>query len=140
MLTDTTLAGAQFDVVDDRAHWNILDRKRVTDFDVGGRPGFYELANAQTQRRQDITLFAIAVVQQRDPARTVRIVLDRRDLRRHAILRTLEVDDAVLPARPTAAMAHGDMAVEIAARVLLANLDQRALGLDLGEIRKIEGG
>src|SRR5258706_8798421 len=44
---------------------------------------------------QDIALLAVAVVQQGDPRRAVRVVLDRSDARRHTRFIPLEVDHPV---------------------------------------------
>ena len=118
------LTGAQLDVVDHRADRNVLDRQRVADLDVGARTGFDRVADLETQRREDVALLAVAVVQQRDAARAVRIVLDRRDLRRDAVLGALEIDDAILLARAAAFVAHRDVAVVVAARMLLADLER----------------
>ena len=46
------------------------------------------------RRRQDVALFAVRVVDQRDARRAVRVVLNRGDLAGHAELVALEVDDA----------------------------------------------
>src|SRR5918997_2317272 len=53
------------------------------------------------------------VVQQRNVRRAIRIVLDRRDRRRNAILVTLEVYEPVAPLVPTADMTGGNAAVVV---------------------------
>ena len=50
----------------------------------------------QAVRQEHVALLAVAVVEQADPRRAVRVVLDRRDARRHAVLVALEVDPAVV--------------------------------------------
>ena len=47
--------------------------------------------------RHDVPLLAVRVVQQRDAGRAIRIVLDRIDLGRHAILVAAEIDQPQLP-------------------------------------------
>src|ERR1700722_13106920 len=105
--------GPQLDVVDDRAQRDVRERERVADLDVGIRTRHDDRADFETDGRQDIALLAVAVMQQRDAGRAVGIVLNRRDLRRNGVLRTLEVDDAVLLARAAALMARGDVAVVV---------------------------
>src|SRR5262249_37081715 len=89
-------------------------------------------------RREDVRLEAVGVMEQRDPGRPVRVVLDRSDLRGHAVLLTLEVDDAVAALVATALMARRDPAVVVAAALLRQLLGQRLLRLrlrHLGEVR-----
>src|SRR3954454_15876648 len=47
--------------------------------------GGHDVADLQPRRRQDVALLAVGVMQQRDVRRAVRVVLDRRDLRGHAV-------------------------------------------------------
>ena len=54
--------------------------------------------------REDVPLFAIDVVQQRDAGRAIRIVLDRIDLGRHAVLVATEVDQPIPPLVTAATM------------------------------------
>ena len=59
-------------------------------------PGLDRRALLQALRRDDVALLAVGVVQQRDPRGAVGVVLDVRDLGRHAVLVVAtEVDDAV---------------------------------------------
>ena len=88
-----------------------------------------DVADLEPDRREDVALLAVAVVQQRDAGGAVGIVLDRRDLGRNRILGALEVDDAVLLARAAAFVARRDVAVVVAAGMLLLDLEQRLLGL-----------
>jgi hypothetical protein len=64
--------------------------------------------------REDVGLRAVEVVQQRDVGRAVGVVLDRGDLRRHAVLTALEVDLAVEALGAAAAVARGLAAVGVA--------------------------
>ena len=66
----------------------------------------------QPVRRDDVALLAVGVVQQRDPRGAVGVVLDVRDLGRHAVLVVAtEVDDAVGALVAAALVAGGDPAV-----------------------------
>ena len=76
---------------------------------------------------EDVALLAVGVVQQGDVAAAVRVVLDRRDLGRHAVLEALEVDLAVAALGAAAAVAGGDAAVDVAAAGLAQALGQLAL-------------
>ena len=55
------------------------------------------VARLQAVRGQDVALLAVDVVQQGDAGRAVRIVLDRIDLGRNAVLVAAEVDQPVRP-------------------------------------------
>src|SRR5581483_344717 len=134
------LAGTQFDVVDDRTDRNVLDRKTVAGLNVGRRTRLDDVADLQAQGRQDVPLLAVAIMQQRDARRTVRIVFERSDLGRNGIFAALEVDDAIHLARSAALMAYGDVTVEVAAGMFLAYLDQRLLRLDLAQVREVHRG
>src|SRR5262249_35116466 len=77
-------------------------------------------------------------VQQRNVRRAVRVVLDRRDARRHAVLAALEVDLAVQALGAAAAVAGGLATARVAPAGLRQTLDERLLrlvGRDLGEVR-----
>jgi hypothetical protein len=66
--------------------------------------------------------------------RAVRVVLDALDLGRDAVLVAHEVDHAVVVLVAAALVAHGDVAVVVAARVLELRLEQRRLGLALVQV------
>ena len=102
------LAFLQLDVVNRRAEGDLRQRQRVADQDVGVRAGHDRRADCQAVRREDVALLAVRVVQQGDARRAVRVVLDRRDLRRDAVLVALEVDVAVLLLVTAADEARGD--------------------------------
>ena len=84
-------------------------------------------ADAQLRGSEDVRLLAVGVVQQRDARRPVRVVLDRGDLRRHAVLQALEVDDAVAALVAAALVARRDAAVVVAAALLRDRLEQALL-------------
>ena len=78
--------------------------------------------------RDDVALLAVGVVQQRDPRRAVRVVLDVRDLGRHAVLVVAtEVDDAVGALVTAALVPGGDPALVVAAALLGQRAHQRLL-------------
>src|SRR6478736_1473333 len=88
--------GPQLDGVHHGADRDVAQREAVTRLDVGGRAVLDQVALLELVRRDDVALLAVDVVQQRDPSRPVRVVLDVRDLGRHAVLvMATEVDDPV---------------------------------------------
>src|SRR5262249_3041053 len=128
----------ELDGMDERARRDVLERERVADPDVRARPRLDACADAQLRGREDVGLRAVGVMEQRDPRRAVRVVLDRRDLRRHAVLAALEVDDAVAALVAAALVARGDPAVRVAAALLRERSEQALLRLRLRDL--LEGG
>src|SRR5439155_24417200 len=98
-------ARLDLDVVDERASRDVLRRQGVTGADVGGGAGLDRRSDAEPGRREDVALRAVRVVQQRDPGRPVRVVLDRGHLRGDTVLLPLEVDHAVAALVAAALMA-----------------------------------
>ena len=92
-------------------------------------PGDDRVAHLQPDRLQDVALLAVRVGQQRDARRAVRVVLDRRHLRRDVALVALEVDDAVHPLVAAAAPPRRQLAAVVAAAGLVQRLDQRLVRL-----------
>ena len=79
-------------------------------------------------------------MQQRDARVAVRVVLDRRDLRGHAVLVATEVDDAVLLLVPAAAVTRGHAAVRVATARARLRLGERLLRLVAGDLREVGDG
>src|SRR5262249_47966978 len=131
------LARLQLDVVHERAGGDALERQRVPGLDVGARAGLQLGADPEACRSEDVRLEAVRVVEQRDPGRPVRVVLDRGHPRRDAVLRPLEVDDAVAALVASALVAGGDAAVRVAAALLGQLLGQRLLGLRLRDVGEV---
>src|SRR5207245_10667074 len=109
------LSWLQLDVVDKRARRNVLERERVARLDVRRRTGLDSRPDLEPRRREDVRLRAVGVVQERDARASVRVVLDRGDLRGHSVLRPLEIDHAVTALVPAALVARGGAAVVVAA-------------------------
>src|SRR2546430_17001384 len=85
----------QLDVVDRRTHRDVLEGDRVADPHRSVDARFDGVADLEAQRRQDVALLAVLVVDERDARAPVGIVLDGRDLARHPDFVALEVDLAV---------------------------------------------
>src|SRR4029077_2324764 len=75
--------------------------------------------------------------QQRDVGGAVGVVLDRGDLRGHAVLAALEVDLAIQPLGAAAAVTRGLAPVRVASAALLETLDEGLLGLGLGDLGEV---
>src|SRR3954453_17036357 len=91
-----TATGTQLHAVDRRTDGDVAQRQVVARLDVGVGTRLDRRALRQVLRRDDVALLAVGVVQQRDARGAVRVVLDVRDLGRHAVLVVAaEVDDAV---------------------------------------------
>src|SRR5208337_59014 len=118
-------AGLQLHIVDRRARWNIPQRQRVPNQDVGFGTAQNLLPNLQPIGLYDVTLLAIGVAQQSDARRATRIVFDGHDRRRNAVLVALEVNRAQLALVASAPETHGRVAgIAPPARPYLA-LNQR---------------
>src|SRR3954469_16309010 len=111
-------AGLQLHGVDHGADRDVPQRQRVAGADVRALARHQAVADAHAGRREDVALLAVRVVEQGDTRAAVRVVLDRRDLRRHAVLVPAEVDDAVPPLVPAALVASGDLAGVVPAGLL----------------------
>src|SRR4029079_11314357 len=131
------LAGTQLDVVHRGAHRDVAHRERATRLDVGALTALHAVADLQTTGGEDVGLHAVGVVQQGDAAGAVRVVLDGGDLRRHAVLDALEVDDAVLALVAATAVARRDATVGVAAGLLRLRRDERALRGRLGDLGEV---
>src|SRR6185503_9590862 len=72
-----SLAGPQLDGMDVRARRDVAERQRVARPDVHAGARLDRRADPQPRGREDVRLRAVRVVEQRDPGRAVRVVLDR---------------------------------------------------------------
>src|SRR5207247_2501299 len=132
----------QLDVVDRRAHRYVLERDRVADPHRRLRTALDGIPHLQAERREDVALLAVLVVDQRDPGAAVGVVLDGRDLARHTDLVPLEVDllalaegdDGLLP---VARLADGAGADAAEAAALLASHRDRVDRLHLDVLRLV---
>src|ERR1700712_3816408 len=130
-----TATGPQLDAVDRRTDGDVAQRQVVARLDVGGRTGLDRGAPAAPERGDDVALLAVGVVQQRDPGRAVRVVLDARDRGRDAVLVVAtEVHDAVGTLVPTTLVTRGDAALVVAATLLGQRLDPRLLPRGPGDL------
>src|SRR5436190_2839164 len=132
------LAGDELDVVDGRAEGDVGERQGVAHARLRLRPRQDDVADLEAVRQEHVALLAVAVEEQADPRRAVRVVLDGREPRGHADLVSPEVDPAVVLLLPAAAMADGHPAGVVPAGAGLLRLEQRLVrlvGRDLLERR-----
>ena len=129
----TAAAGLELQVVDQRADRDVRQRQRVAGLDVRVLRGHHGVAHIQAQRSQDVTLLAVGVEQQGDERAAVRVVLNRGNLRRNFQLVALEINHAVLDLVAAALMTDGDLALLVAAGVLLEVFHQALLRRLLGD-------
>src|SRR5690606_23442981 len=86
---------------------DVAHRKGVAGTDLRALAALEAVADLHVARGEDVALLAVEVVEQSDPAVAVRVVLDGRDLGRHAILGATEVDQTVLLLVATTLVAGG---------------------------------
>src|SRR4051812_43456426 len=125
----TAATGRQLDVVNDGTRRDARQRQRAARADVGAGAGLDAVADTQPRGGEDVALLAVRVVKERDVGGAVRVVLDRGDLRRHAVLAALEVDLAVATFGTATSVSRGDAPVRIPATGLRDALDERLLGV-----------
>src|ERR1035437_109287 len=124
----TSLARDQFDVVDRGAERDVGQRKRVAETSLGLDAGDDHVADLETVRQEHVAFLAVLVVKQADAGRSVGVVLDRGQLRRHIELVSLEVDDAIVLLLAAATMTNGDPTDIVAAGASLLRLKERLVG------------
>src|ERR1019366_8565934 len=132
-------AAARFelDVVHDCAERNRLERKRIPDHDVDRGSGDDRLADRETGGRHDVALLAVGVREEGDARRSVRVVLDRGDLRRNVVLVALEVDVAIALLVSAAPPPGREVAAAVAAAGLQLAARERLLRGGLRDLRKV---
>ena len=116
------------------------ERQGVPDPGLGLGAGDDDVADLQAVGQEHVALLAVTVVKEADPGRAVRVVLDRRELGRHAELVALEVDDAVVLLLAAAAVANGQAALVVAAGAALLRLEERLVGLLGGDLLERRAG
>src|SRR5262249_18068727 len=112
-------ARLELDVVDERPRRAVLERERVAGLDVGVRARLDARAGVGGGGGEDVRFRAGGVGGERDVRRAVGVVLDRRALGRHAVLRPLEVDPAVAALVAAPFVARRDAAFVVAPASLL---------------------
>src|SRR5512140_2673215 len=122
--------------MNERANRDVREGQAVAraDFRCGARN--QRVTNADVERRDDVALLAICIMQEGQARRAVRVILDRGDLGRNAKLLALEIDLADKTAIATAAMPDGHAAIGVASTMAAERNGQCALGGRLGDLFK----
>ena len=97
---------------------NLGQGKRIADLGLRLGAGQQGIAHLKRRRREDVPLFAIRIMQERDAGRAVGIILDFRYLGGNTPLVTLEINDAVALFVATTTMTNGNPSVTVATRLL----------------------
>ncbi len=132
--------GLQLDVVHGRTDRDVTQRQRVAGPDLRSLPALEHVADLEAQRSDDVALLAVEVVEQRDASVAVRVVLDRRDLGRHAVLVATEVDQAVLLLVTATTVTRRHAAVGVPSTGARLGLGERLLRLVAGDLREVGDG
>src|SRR5690606_5263856 len=133
-------ARLELDVVDGGADRDVAGRQRIAGPDLGPLPRLQAVADLHVTGGDDVALLAVEVVQQRDAARPVGVVLDRGDDGGHAVLVAPEVDEPVAALVATAAVAGGLAPVDVAAAARRLRHHQRPLGPVAGDLAEVADG
>src|SRR4029079_18682572 len=120
--------GTELDRVDRGTDRDVAERQVVARLDVGPGTVLDAVTLLQVARGEDVALLAVGVVQQRDARGAVGVVLDVRDLRRHAVLVvTTEVDHSVGALVSATLVANGHTTGVVTAALAVQGADQRLL-------------
>src|SRR5205085_8229153 len=102
--------------------------------DVRALAGHQTVSRPEALRREDVALLPVHVVEQRDARAPVRVVLDVRDLGRHAVLVPAEVNRAVPPLRAASLVPGRDPPLGVPPGALAPLGQERLLGTVAGEL------
>ena len=127
-------ARLEFDVVYHRTDGDVFERKAVACLDIGIRAAHDRIAHVQAHGREDISLFAVGINEQRDIGTAVGVILDAFDLCGNIVFISLEIDDAVFSSVAAADMAHGDLARIVAAAALAHIFDEASFRLGFRDL------
>src|SRR5574343_1531268 len=123
-----TGTGLELDAVDGRTHRDVADRQGVAGAHRGSGVAHQGAAHFNATGGDDVGALAVGVAQQRDVRGAVRIVFDALNFGRDTVLVALEVHHAVVVLVTTALVTGGDVAVVVAARLLVLGFQQRSVG------------
>src|SRR5581483_8342888 len=130
----TALAGDQFDIMNRQTNGDRPQRQIVPEIGSGVRTADDFGPDLQADRRDDVTLLAVFVLQQRQAGGAARIVFDCDHVGLDLALLAFEIHVADLLLVALADSAAGDATVAIATAGLLAREHQALLGLGLRDL------
>src|SRR5437762_8951943 len=128
---------AQLDVVHHGADRDVAQGQGIARANLGALTRLHSIADTQAVWRKDVALLSVEIVQQRDAARAVGVVLDRRNLGGNAVFVSFEVDEAISRLVAAATMTGGDATFVVAAAGGRVLRDQRLLGAIGGDLAVI---
>jgi len=133
-----TATSLQLDIMNRSSKRNILERQRVPNRRGRLWARHHRVASLQSVGSNDISLFAISVVKQRDPSTAIRIVLNRVHTRGNTVFVSQKVNNPIATLMTAASMASRRAPLIVATASLLDRAQQRLLGLCPGsQIRPV---
>src|SRR4029453_9571614 len=128
----STPPGSHFDRMNLHTQRNPAQREAVSHIRRSIGAILDRLSFLQPVGSENVSLFSVGEVQQRDAGAAVWIVLDRSDDGRYAVLVADEVDHSILPLVTAATMAGRDPALVVAAPLLALGTQERFFGPSAG--------
>ena len=128
-------ADLHFDIVNDGTKRHITHGHAIARFDIHRFAGLDGIADLDTDRREDISFFAVRIEKQSDIGTAVGIVFDRGYLGRDIDLVPLEIDQPVFAFVTTAHMPGGNPPVIVAAAAFGQRSEQTPFRAFLGKLR-----
>src|SRR5262249_16941678 len=94
-------------------------------------------ADSDANRRQDITLFAIGILQKQNTGIAVRVILNSFNYTRNIVFVALEVDNTIVAFVTAANVANCQTTLIVASASLSQWSDQTLLGRTFGNVREV---
>src|SRR5437899_12366669 len=117
-----------------QAHWHRTQGQTITEFGRGGRAAHELSPNLQAAGGDNISLFAILILEQSEPGRAARIVFDSRHGGFHAMPGSLKIDQPDLLFVSAANATSGHPAIYISPTRAFADFDEAFFGPGLGDV------
>src|SRR5262249_26856107 len=128
------LARLELDVVDQSAERNVSDRQRIARQDVGLRTRHDRVAGLEAERRDDVALLSVSVVQQRNARRSIRVVFDPGHGGRNPELLAAEIDLPQHPPSTATPMTNRNAARGVATAAPALGREKPLLRASLGDL------
>src|SRR5690606_24685931 len=130
------LAGKHFDAVNGCTDGDVTDGQRIAGTDRTLFRSKQGCANLKTARSDDVATFTVGIANQCNVRSAVGVVFETLNLGRDAILVATEIDQAIVLLVTTATMAHGNVAIVVAARAAGFLFEQSCEWCALVQIRR----
>ena len=128
----SALTRLKFDIVYHSTYGDIFEGKAVADLNIRVGTRNDDVAYVKTERRENVSLFAVRIEQKRDVRRSVRIVLDGLYGCFDAVFISLEIYDTVLSLIAAAVMTNGDFTLRVSACGVSLVFEKRSFGSGAG--------